>query len=86
MRWSRSPCGQGEIAEYAMLFKFSFLGKEGLSSELNTPSQSVLPIMHHVLERLQRDFAKSLHDRSNRMVFPGEMLSFQVLFQVTEQK
>jgi hypothetical protein len=46
------------------------------SFELNTPSQSVLPIIHHVLERLQRDFVKNLPDRSNRLVFPGEMLSF----------
>jgi hypothetical protein len=53
---------------------------------LNTPSQSALPIIHHVLERLQRDFVKSITDRNNHMVFPAETLSFQVLFQVTEQK
>jgi hypothetical protein len=60
--------------------------KKVLASELNTLSQSVLPIIHHVLERMQRDFVKSLPDRSNCLVFPGETLSFQVLFQVTEQK
>jgi hypothetical protein len=84
--WSRSPCGQGENAEYAILFKFLFYLKKVLSSELNTSSQSVLPIMHHVMERLQRDFVENLPDCSNHLVFPGEMLSFQVLFQLTEQK
>jgi hypothetical protein len=53
---------------------------------LNTLSQSVLTIIHHVLERLQRDFVKNLPDRSKQLVFPGEMLCSQVLFQVTEQK
>jgi hypothetical protein len=53
---------------------------------LNTPSQSVLSIIYHVLERLQRDFVKIIPDRSNHLVVPGEMLSFKVLFQVTEQK
>jgi hypothetical protein len=53
---------------------------------LNTSFQSVLPIIHHVLERLQRDFVENLPDRSNHLVFPGEILSLQVLFQVTEQK
>jgi hypothetical protein len=53
---------------------------------LNAPSQSALSIIHHVLERLQRDFVKNLPDPSNHLVFPGEMLSFQVLFQGTEQK
>jgi hypothetical protein len=59
---------------------------KGLSSELNTPSQSVLPIIHHLLQRLQRDFVKNIHDRCYHLVLPGEMLSFKVLFQVTEQK
>jgi hypothetical protein len=45
-----------------------------------------LPIIHHVLERVQQDFVKNLRDRSNHLVFPGETLSIQVLFQVTEQK
>jgi hypothetical protein len=35
---------------------------------------------------MQRDFIRNFHDRSNHLVFPGEILSFQVLFQVTEQK
>jgi hypothetical protein len=30
--------------------------------------------------------SKNISDRSNHLVLPGEMLSFQVLFQVTEQK
>jgi hypothetical protein len=38
------------------------------------------------MERLQRDFVKNIPERSNPLVFPGEMLPFQVLFQVTEQK
>jgi hypothetical protein len=84
--WFRSPCGEGEIAEYEMLFQFLFDLKKVLSSELNTPSQSVVPIIHHVLERTQPDFVKSLPDHSNHLVFPGEMISFQVLFQVTEQE
>jgi hypothetical protein len=65
---------------------FSFWLKKVLSSELNTPSQSVLPIIHHVLEHLQWDFVENLPDCSDHLVFPGEMLSFQVLFQVAKQK
>jgi hypothetical protein len=65
---------------------FSFYLKKVLSSEMNTPSQSVLPIIHHVLERLQRGFVKNIPERSSHVVFPGKMLSFQVLFHVTEQK
>jgi hypothetical protein len=30
---------------------------------------------------MQRDFVKTFPDRSNHLVFPGEMLSLQVLFQ-----
>jgi hypothetical protein len=83
---SRSPCGSGEFAEYEIAFTFLPLAKDELSSELNTPSQSVLPIIHHILERLQRDFVKKLPDSNNHLVFPGEILSFQVLFQVTERR
>jgi hypothetical protein len=39
--------------------------KKVLFSELNARSQSVLPIIQHVLERLQRDFIKNIPDRSN---------------------
>jgi hypothetical protein len=53
---------------------------------LDTPSQSLPPIIRRVLERLQRDCVKNLPGLSNHLVFPGEILSFQVLFQVTEQK
>jgi hypothetical protein len=42
---------------YFLNFFFSL--KKVLSSELNTSSQSVLPIIHHVLERLQRDLVKT---------------------------
>jgi hypothetical protein len=53
---------------------------------LNTPSQSALPIIHYVLERLQQAFVKNLPDRTNHRLFPGELLSFQVVLQVTEQE
>jgi hypothetical protein len=84
--WSRGLCREGEIAEYEVLSEFLSCLRKELSLELNSPSQSVLPTIHHMIERLQRDFVKNLPDRSNHLVFPGEMLSFQVLFQVTKQK
>jgi hypothetical protein len=53
---------------------------------LNTFSQSVLPIVYHVLEHLQRDFVLDLPDRRNHLIFHGEGLSFHVPFQLTEQE
>jgi hypothetical protein len=55
------------------------LEKNVLSLELSTSSPSGLSIIDHVRERLQRD-------ADNALVFRGEILSFQVLFRVTEQE
>jgi hypothetical protein len=67
---------KAKLPNMRYFFNFFFWLKKVLSSELNPHSQSVLPIIHHVLEHLQRDFVNNFHDHSNHLVFPGKMLSF----------
>jgi hypothetical protein len=53
---------------------------------LNTVSESVPPIIHRVLEQLQRDYALNLPDLRNHLAFRDELLSFEAALQVTEQE